>query len=78
MSSNDTPAESSQSTWQLPDGIEDVIESGIIKASVGALAGGLVGSILFKSGNGMRPASVAMGMGVALGSTVERACYSKH
>eukprot|EP00979_Chaetoceros_neogracilis_P017949 scaffold10544_cov269-Chaetoceros_neogracile.AAC.2 len=59
--------------WKLPEGIEDHIESGIIKAAAGALAGGVVGAILFKSGSGMRSASMALGVGAAIGSTVERA-----
>lgn len=61
------------STWKLPEGIEDHIESGIIKAAAGAVAGGVVGAILFKSGSGMRAASMALGVGAAIGSTVERA-----
>mmetsp|Transcript_2083 Transcript_2083/g.3793 ORF Transcript_2083/g.3793 Transcript_2083/m.3793 type:complete len:80 (+) Transcript_2083:129-368(+) len=63
--------------WKLPDGIEDHIESGIIKAAAGALAGGIVGAILFRSGSGMRSASVALGVGAAVGSTIERAYATK-
>ena len=63
---------SSSSTWKLPDGIEDHIESGLIKSAIGATAGGLVGMILFRSGGGWRSASVAAGVGVAVGSTYER------
>jgi hypothetical protein len=42
-------------------------------------AGGAIGVILFRSGGGMRAASVAAGVGVALGSTYERfmADYNK-
>ena len=78
MPSYETPKEVPPSNWQLPEGIENVIESGIIKASVGAVTGAVVGSLLFKSGNGWRSAGIAMGMGVALGSTLERAMHSKH
>jgi len=59
--------------WKLPDGIENHIEAGIIKTAAGAVAGGLVGAVLFKSGTGWRSASVALGVGAAIGSTVERA-----
>ena len=59
--------------WKLPDGIEDHIESGLIKTAVGAFAGGLVGAVLFRSGSGLRSSSVALGVGAAIGSTVERA-----
>ena len=71
------PDASSTGTWQLPDGIENVIESGIIKASVGAATGALLGTILFRSGKGWRSAGVAVGVGVAVGSTVERAWNNK-
>ena len=60
-------------TWKLPEGTEEALESGILKAAAGAVAGGLVGAVLFRSGNGMRAGSVALGVGVAVGSTVERA-----
>jgi len=63
--------------WKLPDGIEDHIESGLIKAAAGAVAGGIVGAVLFRSGKGWRSASMALGVGVALGSTVERAYASQ-
>jgi hypothetical protein len=62
-----------QQTWKLPEGTEEALESGIVKAAVGAVAGGLVGAILFRSGKGMRAGSMALGVGVAVGSTVERA-----
>ena len=60
-------------TWKLPEGTEEALESGILKATVGAITGGLVGAVLFRSGNGMRAGSMALGVGVAIGSTVERA-----
>jgi uncharacterized protein YcfJ len=63
--------------WKLPDGIEDHIEAGLIKTAAGAVAGGLVGAVLFKSGKGWRSASVAFGVGTALGSAVERAYNEK-
>jgi uncharacterized protein YcfJ len=49
-----------------------VLTAGLIKTSIGAAVGGLVGLIMFRSGKGMRAASVATGMGVAAGSTYER------
>mmetsp|Transcript_51106 Transcript_51106/g.76582 ORF Transcript_51106/g.76582 Transcript_51106/m.76582 type:complete len:83 (-) Transcript_51106:149-397(-) len=61
--------------WKLPDGIEDHIESGLIKAAIGGVVGGVVGLALFRSGKGMRMASVAGGVGAAVGSTVERAMF---
>ncbi len=60
-------------SWKLPDGIEDHIESGLIKSAAGAVAGGIIGGIFFRSGKGWRAASVALGIGAAVGSTVERA-----
>jgi len=60
-------------TWKLPDGIEDHIESGIIKATAGAVVGGLAGALLFRSGHGWRAASAAMGVGIGIGSAVDRA-----
>jgi hypothetical protein len=47
--------------------------TGVIKTAVGAAVGGLAGLVLFRSGKGWRAAGVAAGVGVALGSTVERA-----
>lgn len=73
MPSDNTPKQVPSKSWQLPDGIENVIESGIIKAAVGAAAGAALGSLLFKSGKGWRSAGAAMGVGVAFGSTLERA-----
>jgi len=60
-------------TWKLPEGIDDHIYSGLIKTSLGVVAGAAVGVLMFRSGNGGRSASMAAGVGVALGSTVERA-----
>lgn len=68
---------SSETTWKLPDGIEDHLEAGLIKTVVGAAAGGAVGMVLFRSGGGWRAASAAAGMGVAWGSTYERAVALK-
>eukprot|EP00552_Chaetoceros_brevis_P000626 CAMPEP_0197738712 /NCGR_PEP_ID=MMETSP1435-20131217/16060_1 /TAXON_ID=426625 /ORGANISM="Chaetoceros brevis, Strain CCMP164" /LENGTH=77 /DNA_ID=CAMNT_0043327723 /DNA_START=15 /DNA_END=248 /DNA_ORIENTATION=- len=65
--------ENSKGSWRLPDGIEDHIESGLIKGAVGAVAGGVLGAIFFKSGKGWRSASAAFGIGTAIGSTAERA-----
>lgn len=66
-------SDSPENTWKLPEGIENHIESGIIKATAGAVVGGVVGAIMFKSGSGMRSASMALGVGAAIGSTLERA-----
>jgi len=40
--------------------------------AAGAVVGGLAGLVLFRSGSGYRSASVAAGIGTALGSTYER------
>ena len=77
MSNDNIPDQNPKSNWQLPDGIEDAIESGIIKATIGAATGALIGTLLFKSGKGYRAAGAAMGVGVAVGSTVERALCPK-
>jgi uncharacterized protein YcfJ len=45
---------------------------GMIKTAIGATVGGVLGIILFRSGNGTRAASVATGIGIAAGSTYER------
>jgi hypothetical protein len=66
------PPASSNNSWKLPDGIEDDIESALIKTAIGATVGGLFGVIMFKAGSGSRAASVAAGIGVAAGSTYER------
>jgi Domain of unknown function (DUF543) len=63
---------SSSSSWKLPDGIEDHLEDGVYKVLAGAAAGGIVGLLLFKSGRGWRSASVATGVGMAVGSTLTR------
>ena len=51
--------------------------AGLIKSVAGVAAGGLAGMVLFRSGGGYRAASAAMGLGVAWGSTYERAAASK-
>ena len=58
--------------WKLPNGIEDHIEDGVIKMTAGILIGGTLGVLLFKSGKGWRSASIASGLGVAMGSTYVR------
>jgi Domain of unknown function (DUF543) len=63
---------SSSSHWKLPDGIEDHLEDGVYKVLAGATAGGIVGLLLFKSGRGWRSASMATGVGMAIGSTLTR------
>ena len=68
-----TPPTSTTPTWKLPDGIEDYIEEGLIKTAAGAVIGGVVGAVMFKSGGGWRSASVAMGVGTGIGSTIQRA-----
>jgi Domain of unknown function (DUF543) len=69
---SETAEPSNQRKWQLPTGIEDHIESGIIKLTAGILVGGTLGMLLFRSGKGWRSASMAAGAGVALGSTYVR------
>ena len=44
----------------------------LIKTAVGATVGGIMGLVLFKSGQGRRASAVATGVGVAIGSTYER------
>ena len=44
---------------------------GLVKAAIGGAAGGIAGLILFRT-NPSRAASVAAGVGVAVGSTYER------
>ena len=53
-------------------------DTGIIKSAVGAAAGAAVGMVLFRSGGGYRAASTAAGVGVAWGSTYERATAAKN
>eukprot|EP00934_Nitzschia_sp_Nitz4_P002279 Nitzschia sp. Nitz4//scaffold218_size35881//24670//25022//NITZ4_007797-RA/size35881-snap-gene-0.30-mRNA-1//1//CDS//3329542289//2279//frame0 len=67
-----TPPPSAPSKWKLPEGIEDHIEAGLIKATAGIVVGGVVGMLMFRSGKGMRSACMATGLGVAAGSTLER------
>lgn len=64
--------QSSVGSWKLPNGIENHIEDGVIKMTAGVLIGGTLGMLLFKSGKGWRSASVASGLGVAIGSTYVR------
>jgi hypothetical protein len=59
-------------SWKLPIGIEDHIEDGVIKITAGVVIGGTLGMLLFKSGKGWRSASIASGLGVALGSSYVR------
>mmetsp|Transcript_533 Transcript_533/g.868 ORF Transcript_533/g.868 Transcript_533/m.868 type:complete len:107 (-) Transcript_533:348-668(-) len=77
-SSSSLKAKVKEQNWKLPNGIEDHLESGVIKVAIGAAVGGIVGMALFRSGKGWRSASVAMGTGVAIGSTVERAIGLKN
>lgn len=70
--SSTTTTQNSVGNWKLPNGIEDHIEDGIIKMTVGVLVGGTLGMLLFKSGKGWRSASIASGLGVAMGSTYIR------
>ena len=77
MTTDSSPNQDPKNNWQLPDGIENAIESGIIKATVGAATGALLGSLMFKAGKGWRSAGIAMGVGIAVGSQLQRAYYSK-
>jgi len=67
-----TPTTKDTSTWKLPNGIEQHLEAGLLKTAAGVAIGGALGMILFRTGSGYRQASVAAGVGVALGSTMER------
>lgn len=51
------------------------LKDGLLNCVVGASLGGAMGVLLFKSGKGYRTASVAAGVGVALGSTLERLTF---
>jgi hypothetical protein len=51
------------------------LKDGLLNCVVGASLGGAMGVLLFKSGKGNRAASVAAGVGVALGSTLERLSF---
>ena len=44
----------------------------LVKTALGALVGGVAGIVCFRGGKGFRAASVATGVGAALGSTCER------
>mmetsp|Transcript_6139 Transcript_6139/g.12668 ORF Transcript_6139/g.12668 Transcript_6139/m.12668 type:complete len:98 (-) Transcript_6139:260-553(-) len=67
-----TPTSMPSISWELPAGIEDDIEQALVKATIGAVAGGVIGLIAFKGGKGTRAASIATGIGAGLGSTWER------
>lgn len=71
-----TTTTTNSSSWKLPDGIEDHLEAGLLKAAVGVAVGGALGMLLCKSGKGWRSAAVASGLGVAVGSTYSRAFSS--
>jgi len=60
-------------TWKLPDGIEEHLTSGVLNATIGATIGGLLGLAMFRTGRGWRAATIAAGVGVGTGSTVQRA-----
>jgi hypothetical protein len=51
------------------------LKDGLLNCVVGASVGGAMGVLLFKSGKGYRAASVAAGVGVAVGSTLERLSF---
>ena len=70
--SSPPPPTESGSSWKLPDGIEDHLEEGLLKAAIGVGVGGALGMLLFRSGKGWRSAAVASGLGVAVGSTYSR------
>ena len=57
---------------QIPESAIPHMESAILNSAVGAAAGGRFGLVFFRSGKGWRMASVGAGVGVALGSAVER------
>lgn len=72
IGSNSVSSNYSGSPWKLPDGIEEHLEAGLIKAAVGVAVGGAVGLLLFRAGQGGRATAVAAGFGVAVGSTAAR------
>jgi hypothetical protein len=51
------------------------LKDGLIHGAVGAALGGAIGTMMFKAGKGNRVASVAAGVGVAFGSTLERVSF---
>jgi hypothetical protein len=53
--------------------ISSFLHAGLVKAAMGAAAGGVLGLLLFRTGKGGRMASVATGVGAGLGSAYERA-----
>uniref|UniRef100_A0A7S4EI37 Uncharacterized protein n=1 Tax=Pseudo-nitzschia australis TaxID=44445 RepID=A0A7S4EI37_9STRA len=71
-STSTTTGATTSPMWELPSGIEHDIEHALFKTAVGAAAGGLLGLVFLRGGNGRRASAVATGIGVALGSTYER------
>lgn len=72
-SSTDNRGSINSGKWQLPPNIDKHLEAGMINTAIGVVAGGIIGTVLFRFGKGWRSAGVATGLGVAIGSTVERA-----
>eukprot|EP00594_Rhizosolenia_setigera_P007338 CAMPEP_0178945622 /NCGR_PEP_ID=MMETSP0789-20121207/3834_1 /TAXON_ID=3005 /ORGANISM="Rhizosolenia setigera, Strain CCMP 1694" /LENGTH=95 /DNA_ID=CAMNT_0020625527 /DNA_START=210 /DNA_END=497 /DNA_ORIENTATION=+ len=64
-------------TWKLPDGIEEHIYDGLVNSALGIGVGGISGLGLLRSASGGK-IGMAMGLGVAVGSTVERALNEPH
>jgi hypothetical protein len=65
----------SSSVMASMDSAAPHLKDGLLNCVVGASLGGAVGVLLFKSGKGYRAASVAAGVGVAVGSTLERLSF---
>ena len=60
-------------TWQLPPGIENHIESLLVKSAIGVALGAPLGFLAFRSGRGANAAAgMAFGVGCAVGSFIER------
>lgn len=57
---------------QIPKAAIPHLESAILKSAVGMTTGAVFGLVFFRGGKGWRMASVGAGLGVALGSSVER------
>ena len=57
---------------QIPESAIPHMESGLLKSAGGAMVSGIFSLVFFRGGKGWRMASVGAGVGVALGSTVER------
>lgn len=70
--SSSSSSSSTPRSWKLPDGLEDHVETALLKTAVGVTVGGVMGMLLFRSGKGWRATSIATGVGVALGSTYSR------